>query len=153
MALGPAAGPEVRYERVGRAAFALAHRICADEEVAAAIVERAFAGSGDLPAGAVGDGLLLRRVRELACERRAGGALAASAPPGALAELSREHWRVLDLVALRGAGVCETALRLQLPEEAVLTLLHDGLRLAGGLLSGARQADDHAQPPRLALLR
>jgi hypothetical protein len=153
MALGPAAGPEVRYERVGRAAFALARRICGNGELAAAIVERAFASSGDLPAGAAGDGLLLRRVRELACERRAGGPLAASAPPRPLAELSREHWRVLDLIALHGAGVRETALRLQLPEEVVLTLLHDGLHCAGGLLSGARQADDYAQPPRVALLR
>ena len=153
MALGPGAGLEVRYERVGRAAFALARRICADGEVAAALVERAFATCGDLPAGAAGDGLLLRRVRELACEHRPAGPVAASAPPRPLAELSREHWSVLDLVVLRGAGVREAAVRLQLPEDVVLALLHDGLRRAGALLSRARQADDHAQPPRLALLR
>ena len=78
--------------------------------------------------------------------------VALSDPPRALAELPAAHWRVLDLVALRGATVREAAARLRLSEDAVLAHLRDGLRLTGALLSGAGQADDHADAPRLALL-
>jgi hypothetical protein len=156
MESGPAAGLDLRYARVGRAAFALARRICADDAAASEVVEQAFATSPAEPEGAVGDGLLLRRVRDLACGRRrraASGPVAVSAPPAALAELSSGHWRVLDLVALRGAGIGEAAVRLGMPEDSVLTLLHEGLGLTRELLSGAGQAGDDADSPRLALLR
>jgi DNA-binding NarL/FixJ family response regulator len=154
MALGPAAGPDARYARVGRAAFALARRICADDAVAAAVVEQAFLA--DEPESAVGDGLVLRRVRQLACARRRraeAGPAAVGKPPRELEALPVTQWRVLDLVALRGASVREAAARLQLPEEAVLAHLHDALRQTGALLSGERQPDDHADAPRFALLR
>ena len=154
MAPGPAAGPDVRYARMGRATFALARRICGDDAVAADVVAQAFAASPG-PEGAVGDGLLLRRVRELACARRRRppfGPVALSSPPPALAALAQAHWSVLDLVALRGAGVREAAARLQLSEEVVLTHLREALRLTRELLSGAGEPDDHADAPRLALL-
>jgi DNA-directed RNA polymerase specialized sigma24 family protein len=153
MALGPAAGLDARYARIGRAAFALARRICGDDDVAAAVVERAFADSE--PEGAVGDGLVLRRVRQLACARRRraqAGPVAIGAPPAGLRALPNAQWRVLDLVALRGASVREAATRLQMSEETVLAHLHGGLRGAGLLLSGERQADDQPDAPRLALL-
>jgi hypothetical protein len=156
MASGPAAGLDVRYARIGRAAFALARRICGDDAAAAAVVEQAFARGGE-PEGAVGDGLVLRRVRQLACARRrrpATGPAAVGTPPAELAALPVAQWRVLDLVALRGASVREAALRLQLPEATVLAHLHDGLRSAGVLISGPeRQSHGDASPPRLALLR
>jgi hypothetical protein len=156
MAPGPSAGLDVRYARIGRAAFALARRVCGDDAVAADVVEQAFASSEAMPAGAVGDGLLLRRVRDLACGRRKHapvGPVALSTPPPALAALSPLQWRVLDLVALRGAGMREAAARLLMPEDEVLAHLRDGLRLAGALLSGAGETDDNADSPRLALLR
>lgn len=156
MASSPAASLDLRYTRIGRAAFALARRICGEDATAAAIVEQAFASSGDEPEGAVGDGLVLRRVRELACMRRRPATTAWTAlgtPPPALKDMPLAHWRVLDLVALRGATVREAATRLQLPESTVLAHLHDGLRGAGSLLSGERQPHDYAEPPRLALLR
>jgi DNA-directed RNA polymerase specialized sigma24 family protein len=156
MATCPAAGLDARYARIGRAAFALARRICGDDAAAADVVEQAFASAGDGPEGAVGDGLLLRRVRDLACDRLRRVPLAPVAlsdPPRELAELPAVQWRVLDLVALRGATVREAAVRLRLPEEAVLAHLRDGLRLTGQLLSGARETDDHTDSPRLALLR
>jgi predicted DNA-binding protein (UPF0251 family) len=154
MAPGPAAGPDARYARMGRAAFALARRICGDDAVAAAVVEQAFLA--DEPESAVGDGLVLRRVRHLACARRRraeAGPAAVGRPPRELAALPVAQWRVLDLVALRGASVREAAARLQLPEETVLAHLHEALKQAGALLSGERQADDHTDAPRLALLR
>jgi DNA-directed RNA polymerase specialized sigma24 family protein len=156
MAMGPAAGLDSRYARVGRAAFALARRICGDDAIAADVVEEAFASSGHGPEGGVGDGLLLRRVRDLACDRRIRvhrGPIALSASPPALAELPRVQWRVLDLVALRGATVREAAARLGVPEDDVLAHLRDGLRLAGALLSGTGETDGHADSARLALLR
>jgi DNA-directed RNA polymerase specialized sigma24 family protein len=156
MAFAPAAGREMRYDRVGRAAFALARRICGDGALAADVVERAFASPAALPEGAAGDGLLLRRVRELACDsrgRRPGELVAVSTPPPALASLSAVHWHVLDLVALQGEGVREAAVRLRLPEDTVLTLLHEALRTTGALLSGAGQPDGHADSARVALLR
>jgi DNA-directed RNA polymerase specialized sigma24 family protein len=156
MATGPAAGLDARYARIGRAAFALARRICGDGAVAADVVEQAFASCGDGPDGGVGDGLLLRRVRDLACDRLRRAPLAPVAlsdPPRELAELPAAHWRVLDLVALRGATVREAATRLRLTEDAVLAHLRDGLRQTGALLSGAGETDDHADSPRLALLR
>lgn len=153
MALGPAAGLDARYARMGCAAFGLARRISGDDAVAAAVVEQAFM-EGELD-GAVGDGLLLRRVRRLACAHRrrteAGPALV-DKPPRELAALPVTQWRVLDLVALRGASVREAAARLQLPEETVLAHLHEALQQTRALLSGERQPDDHANPPRLALL-
>jgi DNA-directed RNA polymerase specialized sigma24 family protein len=156
MASGPAAGLEQRYTRIGCAAFALARRICGEDAVAADIVEQALmSGAGD-PEGAVGDGLALRRVRELACARRRPAKAARTAigtPPQGLRDLPLAQWRVLDLVALRGATVREAAIRLQLPEASVLTHLHDGLRGAGARLSGERQPHAHADAPRLALLR
>ena len=148
-------GLDARYARVGRAAFTLARRICGDEATASDVIERAFVGSAGMPEGAVGDGLLLRHVRALACDcrrRPPAGPVALSSPPRALAGLPWEHWRVLDLVALRGAGIGEAAARLGLPEDAVLAHLRDGLRLTGELLSGARETDDHADAARLALL-
>jgi hypothetical protein len=154
MALGPAARLDARYARMGCAAFALARRICGDDAVAASVVEQAFIA--DEPDGAVGDGLVLRRVRHLACARRRraeGGPAAVGKPPRELGALPVTQWRVLDLVALRGASVREAAARLQLPEETVLAHLHEGLQQAGALLSGERQPDDHADAPRLALLR
>jgi RNA polymerase sigma-70 factor (ECF subfamily) len=156
MALGPAAGLDARYARIGRAAFALARRICGDDALAAAVVEQAFANGSHEPGGSVGDGLVLRHVRHLACARRRRaqvGPAAVGTPPRELEALPVAQWRVLDLVALRGASVREAAVRLQLPEETVLVHLHDALRQAGALLSRERQADDHAHPPRLALLR
>jgi hypothetical protein len=120
------------------------------------VVEQAFANGGHEPSGAVGDGLLLRRVRHLACARRGRaqvGPAALGMPPRELGALPVAQWRVLDLVALRGVSVREAATRLQLPEATVLAHLHDGLRQAGALLSGERQPDDHADAPRLALLR
>jgi DNA-directed RNA polymerase specialized sigma24 family protein len=156
METGPAAGLDQRYARVGRACFALARRICGDDVVAAEVVEQAFASGGDEPAGPVGDGLLLRRVRHFACARRRRaqiGPAALGTPPPELCALPVAQWRVLDLVALRGASVREAAARLQLPETTVLAHLHDGLQAAGALLSGERQPDDHADAPRLALLR
>ncbi|HET6173842.1 MAG TPA: hypothetical protein VFD90_14610 [Gaiellales bacterium] len=156
MASGPAAGLDLRYARIGRAAFALARRICGDDAAAATVVEQAFAtGAGEREDGA-GDGLLLRRVRQLACARRRRVQAAPAAldvPPPELAQLPVLLWQALDLVALRGASVREAAARLQLPEAMVLGHLHDGLREARVLLSGQRQPDDHADTPRLALLR
>jgi DNA-directed RNA polymerase specialized sigma24 family protein len=154
MALGPAAGPDARYARMGCAAFALARRICGDDAVAAAVVEQAFIE--DQPDGAAGDGLLLRRVRHLACARRRraqAGPAAVDKPPRELEALPVMQWRVLDLVALRGASVREAAARLQLREETVLVHLHQALQQARALLSGERQPDDHSDAPRLALLR
>jgi ATP/maltotriose-dependent transcriptional regulator MalT len=154
MALGPAAGPDARFARIGCAAFALARRICGDDAVAAAVVEEAFLAQD--PDSAVGDGLMLRRVRQLACARRRraqGAATAVGKPPRELEALPVTQWRVLDLVALRGASVREAAARLQLAEETVLAHLHDGLQQAQALLSGEGQPDDHADAPRLALLR
>ena len=156
MALGPAAGLDARYSRIGRAAFALARRICGDDALAADIVEQAFANGAHEPGGSVGDGLVLRRVRHLACARRRRaqvGPAAVDTPPRELEALPVAQWRVLDLVALRGASVREAAVRMQLPEETVLAHLHDGLRQAAVLLSRERQTDDHAHAPRLALLR
>lgn len=155
MASGPAVGLDLRYARLGRAAYALARRICGDDATAVEVVERALAG-GDEPEGAVGDGLVLRRVRSLACERRQrppAGPAALAAPPAELTALSVAQWRVLDLVALRGASVREAATRLQLPEATVLAHLHEGLMRAGALLSGERKTHDDADAPRLALLR
>ena len=156
--MGPAAGLDLRYARIGAAAFALARRICDDDAVAADVVERAFAGSCDEPEGAVGDGLLLRRVRCLACEAarpEAREARTTGAPPEALAGLTATQWQVLELIALRGVAVRSAAELLRLPEATVLAHLRDALRLAGSRLSagGEREADDHAQAPRLALLR
>jgi DNA-binding NarL/FixJ family response regulator len=153
MASGPPVGLDLRYARIGRAAFALARRICGDDATAVEVVEQALASGGDEPAGAVGDGLVLRRVRRLACERRRPvGPAALGAPPSELSALPLAQWRVLDLVALRGASVREAAGRLQLPEATVLTHLHEGLQRAGALLSGERQPYDNADAPRLALL-
>ncbi len=76
-----------------------------------------------------------------------------TARPRALAELSPAHWHVLGLVALHGAGVREAAARLRMPEETTLRLLHEGLQLAGALLSGAGEPHDHADAARLALVR
>jgi hypothetical protein len=156
MASGPAAGLDLRYARIGAAAFALARRICGDMAVAAGVVEQAFATSGDEAGGAVGDGLLLRRVRALAwaARRPAAREARALAQPPALSGLTALQWQVLELVALRGAAVRVAAEQLGLPEAVVLAQLHDGLRRAGSLLSvaGAREADDHSQTPRLALL-
>jgi DNA-directed RNA polymerase specialized sigma24 family protein len=73
-------------------------------------------------------------------------------PPRELAALPVTLWHVLDLVALRGASVRDAAARLQLPEETVLAHLHEALQQARALLSAERQPDDHANPPRLALL-
>ena len=156
--MGPAAGFDLRYARIGAAAFALARRICDDAALAADVVARAFASSGDEPEGAVGDGLLLRRVRGLACEAarpEAREARTAGAPPAALAGLTAPQWQVLELIALRGVAVRGAAEVLRLPEATVLAHLRDAVRLAGSLLSagGAREADDHAQAPRVALLR
>jgi hypothetical protein len=156
MALGSAAGLDARYARMGCAAYALARRICGDDAVAVAVVEQAFVSGGDEPEGAVGDGLTLRRVRHLACARRRraqAGPAAVGKPPRELGALPVTQWRVLDLVALRGASVREAAVRLQMPEETVLAHLHEALQQAGALLSGERQPDDHADAPRLALLR
>jgi DNA-directed RNA polymerase specialized sigma24 family protein len=156
MAPGPAAGLDARYARIGRAAFALARRICGDDAAAADVVEQAFARCGDGPDGGVGDGLLLRRVRDLACDRLwrlPVAPVALSDPPPALADLPALQWRVLDLVALRGATVRQAAARLRLSEDAVLAHLRNGLRMTGELLSGAGETDDHADAPRLALLR
>jgi hypothetical protein len=156
MATGHAAGLDARYARVGRAAFALARRICGDDAAAAEVVEQAFACSGSERDGGAGDGLLLRRVRELAGSRRGRlslGPVALTTPPPELTGLSVAQWRVLDLVALRGAGVREAAVRLRLPEDAVLAHLRDGLRAAGELLRGDGQPSDDADAPRLALLR
>jgi hypothetical protein len=155
MASGPAAGLDQRYTRIGCAAFALARRICGDAAAAAEVVEQALTGC-DAPDGPVGDGLVLRRVRQLACERRRRplqGANALGVPPAKLHALPAAQWRVLDLVALRGASVREAAIRLQLPEATVLQHLHDGLHGSGALLSGERQPDRHPDTPRLALLR
>jgi DNA-directed RNA polymerase specialized sigma24 family protein len=152
------AGEAPRYERIGRAAFALARRVCGDDAVAAAVVERAFADVPDAGAGA-GDGLLLRRVRELACTaqvRRLEVQVTPSAAPGQLGALPGVQWRVLDLVALRGVAPREAGARLGLAEAEVLAHLRDGLRTTRALLaaggSGAREADDDADAPRLALL-
>jgi DNA-directed RNA polymerase specialized sigma24 family protein len=156
MASARAAGVDARYERIGRAAFALARRICGDDALAAAAVEQAFASGGHEPAGPVGDGLVLRHVRHLACARRRRaqvGPPAACRPPRELAALPLAQWRALELVALRGASVREAAVRLQLPEATVLAHLHDGLRQAAALLSREREPDDYAQAPRVALLR
>ena len=155
MAPNPAAGLDGRYSRVGRAAFALARRICGCDEVAADVVAEAFAGSAGVPAGAVGDGLLLRRVRELACDRTRlpVASVPLGEPPAALLALPRAHWHVLALVALRGAGVREAASRLQLSEEAILMHLHDAVRMTRELLSGTWQPDDHPDSAALALLR
>jgi hypothetical protein len=144
----------MRYTRIGCAAFALARRVCGDDATAAEVVEQALT-SGDEPDGGVGDGLVLRRVRQLACARRRpvrAAWIAPGTPPPGLKALPLAQWRVLDLVALRGASVREAAIRLQLPETTVLQHLHDGLQGAGALLSGERQPHDHAHPPRLALL-
>lgn len=156
--MGPTAGLDLRYARIGAAAYALARRICDDAAVAADVVEQAFATSGDEPEGAVGDGLLLRRVRTLACEAarpEAREASATGAPPKALVGLTATQWQVLELIALRGVAVRSAAELLRLPEATVLEQLRDALRLAGSLLSAgrAREADDHAQAPRVALLR
>jgi DNA-directed RNA polymerase specialized sigma24 family protein len=155
MASGPAAGLDMRYARLGRAAFSLARRICGDDAGAAAAVEQAFAGCGESD-DATGDGLVLRRVRQLARAQRRRGPDAPAAldvPPAALAALPATQWHVLDLVALRGASVSEAATHLQLPEATVLAHLHAGLQGTSALLSGRRQPDDHAEPPRFALLR
>lgn len=156
MASGHAAGLDLRYARIGAAAFALARRICGDAAVAADVVEQAFATSDDEADGAVGDGLLLRRVRSLACSARRPGARATrrTVQPPALSGLTALQWQVLELVALRGSAVCAAAELLRLPEATVLAHLRDALRLAGSLLSarGARQADDHPHAPRVALL-
>jgi DNA-directed RNA polymerase specialized sigma24 family protein len=155
MASGHAAGLDMRYARIGRAAFSLARRICGDDAAAGTVVEQAFASAGVVD-GAAGDGLLLRRVRQLACaQRRRGhaGPAALDLPPPELAALPVAQWRVLDLVALRGASVREAAAQLQLPEATVLAFLHDGLQRTRALLSGERQPHGHADPPRLALLR
>jgi len=156
--MGPAAGLDLRYARIGAAAYALARRICDDASVAADVVEQAFATSGDEPEGAVGDGLLLRRVRTLACAAarpEARDPSATGAPPKALAGLTSTQWQVLELIALRGVAVRSAAELLRLPEATALAHLRDAVRLAGSLLSAgrAREADDHAQAPRLALLR
>ena len=84
--------------------------------------------------------------------RGPAGPIALSEPPAALDVLSAAQWRVLDLVALRGAGVREAALRLRMSEDAVLAHLRDGLRLTGRVL-GAGETGDDADAPRLALLR
>lgn len=156
MASGPAAGLEQRYARIGAAAFALARRICGDSAVAADVVERAFASAGDEAEGAVGDGLVLRRVRALACRagRPEGRAARPAAVPPALSGLSAAHWQVLELIAVRGASVRAAAEQLGLPEAVVIAHLHDALQAAGSLLSAgcAREPDDHPQPSRLALL-
>ena len=158
MASGPAAGLDLRYARIGAAAFALARRICGDAAIAADVVEQAFARCGDDPEGAVGDGLVLRRVRALACSASGPAARAArpaGVPPQALSGLTPLQWQVLELIALRGAAVRSAAELLRLPEATVLAHLRDALRVAGSLLSPgrARQADDHAHAPRVALLR
>jgi len=156
MASRPAAGLDARYARTGRAAFALARRICGDDAAAAEVVEQAFASSGNEPEGPVGDGLLLRRVRRLACTRRKRpplGPTAVGTPPPELTALPAAQWRVLDLVALRGASVREAAVRLQLPEATVLAHLHHALQGAGGVLLGERKPHGHADAARVALLR
>jgi DNA-directed RNA polymerase specialized sigma24 family protein len=155
MAPGPAAGLALRYARTGRAAFALARRISGDDATASDVVERAFADSAGVPEGAIGDGLVLRRVRVLACDcrrRSPAGPVAVGSPPPALAGLSGEHWRVLDLVALRGAGIGEASVRLGMSEGAVLAHLRDAVLRTRELLSGTRETDDHAESAQLALL-
>jgi DNA-directed RNA polymerase specialized sigma24 family protein len=158
MASGPAAGLDQRYARIGAAAFALARRICGNSAVAADVVEQAFASAGGEAEGAVGDGLLLRRVRALACGARGpaqrGARAATGAPPPALSELTAPQWQVLELIALRGASASAAAGQLGLPEATVIARLHDALQVAGSLLSAgcAREPDDHPQAPRLALL-